>query len=176
MNDSKGPWIRLRHGGQFHFINPTIEEIDIRDVAWSLAGLPRFNNHTFKPYYVLQHLCLCHDIAAPQNKKETLGHDYAESVMNDVNSPLKSLLPDYKQIEVKVEKVFAKKFKLKFPFPAEVKVIDLTLLATEMRDVLKCGDWKGLPYKPLPEKIIPWDTARCRREFYKRFYKLYPKK
>ncbi len=170
------PFVRLHSGKKFHYLNPSIKEIDLKDIVHSLSVIPRFNGHTRVPYYVLQHLCICHDAGPEQFRKELIGHDFGEYTMQDLPSPLKGLIPQYKEIEKRVETVIAKKFGFDFPYHPVVKEIDLTVLATEMRDLLSHGqDYKLLPYKPLKEKIIPWNTDKCRKEFMKRFNKLYNK-
>lgn len=167
------PFVRLHSGKKFHYLKPSPREVCIEDICHSLCGIPRFNNHTITPYYVGQHLCICHDIAPKSLRKEAFGHDFAEFVMADIPSPLKGLIPQYKEIEMRVEYVIAKKFKFGFPYNPIVKEIDLTILATEMRDLLNSADYKNLPYKPLKEKIVPWDSVKCAIEFMSRYNELY---
>lgn len=167
------PYIRLFTGKAFHYLRPKLSEIDIKDIIHSLSIVPRYNGHTPKPYYVLQHVCICHDHGPEKYRKELLGHDYTEYVMQDVPAPLKQLIPQYKAIEVRLEKLLAKKFDMEYPYPPEVKEIDLTVLATEIRDLMKTNDYKLLPYKPLPITIVPWSSEKCKKEFQKRFDALY---
>ena len=169
------PYMRLVSGRRFYYLDPKPNQVSLEDIVHSLSRLPRYNGHTEVPLYVLQHLCMCYDIAPDDVKREALAHDFAESLTGDAVSPLKILMPQFKEIEDRIERMLARKFKLVYPYPALVKEIDLTILATEMRDLMpKWGDWKRLPYKPIPERIIPWDSAKCRREFMRRYRKLYP--
>lgn len=168
------PFLHTFYGHRIHFLNPKTSEIDIRDIAHVLCRIPRFNGHTRVTYYVGQHLCLCHDAAPSDIKREAFGHDFSESAACDIPSPLKSLMPQYKEIEQQLERVIARKFKFRYPFPAAVKEIDMRVLVTEMRDLTNQKHWRELPFSPLEEKIVPWDTAKCHREFMKRYHKLYP--
>jgi hypothetical protein len=170
---NRGPFIRLRSGRQFHLADPREDEIEISDVVHALSRLPRYTGHTRRPYYVLQHVCYCHDIANPEYRREALMHDAAEAMTNDISSPLKSLLPDFKRIEQHIETVLAQKFNLRYPWPDEVKRVDLVMLATELRDLMNGADWSDLPHPPMTEHITPWDSAKCRREFYRRYRRLF---
>jgi uncharacterized protein len=174
MSSPLNPWIRLNSGRKFHFLNPSTREIVIEDIVHVLSRIPRFNGHTIKPYYVLQHLCLCHDIAPDECKREALGHDFSEAYLHDISSPLKSLLPQYKEIEYRVEAAIARKFKLQFPYPSSVKAVDMRLLVSEMKWLMPCSDHKLLPFEPLSKKITPWSSEKCKTEFMNRF-KLYYK-
>jgi len=167
-------WIRLYDGRKFHFLKPKVSEISIENIAHSLSQLCRFTGHTKKFYSVAQHSALVHDILPQNLKAEGLLHDSSESMAADLNTVIKSLLPQYKIIELKIEKIIAKKFNLKFPFPPGVKEADLRLLCSEMRDLMSGKDHKLLPYLPLDEKITPWSVEKSKKEFLKRFYKLYP--
>lgn len=166
-------WIRTYSGGKFSFIHPKAKQIKLEDIVHSLSRIGRFNCHTKIPYSVLNHLILCHDAAPKEFRREALCHDFSEAFLCDIPSPLKALIPQYKEIEIRVEKVIAKKFKLKFPFPAEVKIVDLTVLCTEQRDLMRGKDYKDSLYKPFKNKIIPFGVEESKKEFYKRYYKLY---
>jgi 5'-deoxynucleotidase YfbR-like HD superfamily hydrolase len=170
------PFIVTRYGKQINFLSPKASQIDIRDIAHALSRIVRFNGHTIKPYYVAQHLCLCHDQAPTEVKREALGHDFAEYAACDIPSPLKALIPQYVEIERRLEEVIARKFRFRYPWPALVKEIDHRALLTEMRDLTDRQDWKQYPAAPFDEVIVPWDSARCHREFLKRFNQLTAKK
>lgn len=171
--NANNPWIRVHSGKRFHLLNPKPSEMDIQDVAWSLSHQNRFYGHTKRPYSTAEHCCRACDIVADEFKFPTLMHDAGEVFCGDVSSKLKALLPDYKRIEKRIEEVVAKKWKMPFPFPPEVKRADLIMLATELRDLVPHGTWNDLPYKPLTEKIVPWSPEKARQEFLKRFHRLY---
>lgn len=163
------PFIRVHTGKKFYFLRPTVKQLDIVDIAYALSGINRFTGHT--RYNVAQHCCYCCDNVSENIKLEALMHDASEAYTGDCNSPLKLLLPQFKEIEQRVEKVIAKKFKLVFPFPAGVKTADLIMLATEMRDLMNGADYKDLPFEPLKEKIQVWDSERSHKEFLDRYEK-----
>jgi 5'-deoxynucleotidase YfbR-like HD superfamily hydrolase len=167
------PFIITRHGHQVNFLKPDPTQIDIRDIAHALSRIPRFNAHTIQPLYVAQHLCVCHDNAPAEHRREAFAHDWQEYACSDLNSPLKSLLPQYSEIEQRLERVIARKWRLTYPWAATVKEIDLRSLLTEMRDCTNRTDWREYPAAPFDEKIVPWDSARCHREFMKRYRRLF---
>jgi 5'-deoxynucleotidase YfbR-like HD superfamily hydrolase len=167
------PFIITRHGHEIDFLKPKASQIDIRDIAHALSRIPRFNGHTVRPLYVAQHLCTCHDHAPAEHKREALGHDFAEYAACDIPSPLKVLIPQYAEIEQRLERVIARKFRLTYPWPAVVKEIDLRALLTEMRDCTTRTDWREYPVQPFEERIESWDSARCHREFMKRYRRLF---
>lgn len=169
---SLDPYIRLHSGRKFHFLNPKPDQIDIKDVAISLSRIPRFCGHTRIPYFVGHHCCLASDYAPDEIKLVTLLHDAVENVTNDAPAPLKVCLPQFKVIEKRIERVFAKRFGIPFPFPSGVKEIDLKMLSTEQRDLMRGDEWKYSPFTPYPERIKPWSSEKTYREFMKRFRKL----
>lgn len=166
------PYIRLRSGRKFHFLNPAASEIDIKDVAWALSHICRFTGHVKEFYSVAQHCCHVCDILPDEFKLHGLLHDTQEFACQDIANPIKQFLPQYKEFELKIEKVVAKKFGLAFPMPATVKTADMVLLVTEMRDLMRGGDYKNIPFSPMGKKIKPWSAQKARREFLKRFKQL----
>lgn len=167
-------YIRLKSGRRFFYRRPQPSQFTLGDLVWSLSRIPRFLGHTEgNPYSVLQHCCICHDLAPAHCKREALGHDLVEGLAGDAVSPLKDLLPDYRDIELRIERVLARRFKWQYPFPADVKRVDLIALATEMRDLTKRRDWRELPYPPSNLVIKPWSAARARREFMRRWHLYY---
>lgn len=163
-------YIRLRSGRRFSFKAPKPTQFTVSDLVWGMSRLPRFLGQTDGPPYVIgQHLCLTHDLAPDHCKREALGHDLQEALCSDVVSPQKDLLPDYRDIELRIERVLAKRFGWKHPFPPDVKRVDLIALATEMRDLTRRTDWRQLPYPPADVTIKPWTEEKVRREFMKRW-------
>ncbi len=164
-------YIRTVSGIKFYYRRPTTAMIKLDDIVWALSRLPRFLGHTLgEPYTILRHSCFVHDLAPDDCKREALGHDFAEYVLSDISSPCKALLPDYCALEQRVERVIARRFKLRFPFPSAVKTADLIALATEMKQL--CGgrrDYKDLPFPPAKVTIDIWSPERTREEFMKRW-------
>ncbi len=150
--------IITRSGKYFDFLNPTADQIDINDIAWGLANTCRFGGQCLQFYSVAQHSVHVASIVPPEHYSEALMHDAAEAYAGDIVRPLKQLLPDFKIVEDRIERVIADKYGLRFPWHDQIKHADLRLLRTEQRDLTAARDhhWKSLDqYDPLPYTINP---------------------
>ncbi len=163
-------YIRLHDGTEFHVKRPTIKMISVENIVWGLSHINRFAGHTDSPISVCQHSCNVHDLCPPDCRKEGLFHDGAEGTgLVDIPTPLKDLLPGYRDLEMKTEKVIARFLGLRHPWPADVKRADLIALADEMKCLTNRTDWRKLPFPPSGKIIRPWSPARARNEFMKRY-------
>src|SRR3989344_7499081 len=160
-NERKGAWAQTFTGKQFWPLDPRSEEVNLTDIAHSLAQQPRFNGHSIKFYSVAQHSVLVSKIVSPSQSLAALFHDASEAYTGDIISPLKRFLPpEFKHIEIKIENTIFEKFNID-PDKVdhkEIKNADKIIIVTEMRDVMEKPPQKwdedGL-FDPLPEKIIP---------------------
>ncbi len=179
-------WIQCRSGKAFDLLHPTLEAIDIEDVAWSLAFQCRFNGHVRKFYSVAEHSVrvarrLAH--AHPEHGAALvlygLLHDAAEAYVGDAVLPLKQAMrrsagrhvmrresrSAFDEIEGEIAAAIFGRFGLSSIQRAGlgrfVHVADLELLATEKRDLMGPGErmWPDLGVEPLPEKIHPLRPA-----------------
>ena len=168
------PTILLRSGGYFDFTDPEGSPILIQDIAHALSHVCRFTGHTRHFYSVAQHSVLVSQIVPPQDAMAALLHDATEAYLGDVSRPLKSLLPDYKALEARVEAAIFKRFSLPATLPASVHHADAVLLLTEKRDLMPDSEpWPGFDgVEPLPMRIGCWDPAYARFKFYHRFAEL----
>jgi len=173
-----GSRIITASGRVFDLLEPTLEQIDIFDIATALSKENRFGGHTRKPYSVAQHSCLAHDYAKHHMETnyecrfEALMHDVEEAYYKDIPTPLKRLLPDYNLIVDNFDKLMREKFDLPGSETPIVKQIDLRLLATEKRDLmpqalLPWGVLEGV--EPYDQHIEPWGYEKSFREFMNRF-------
>lgn len=138
------PWINTYTDRVLNPLLPQEQDIDIVDIAHSLSNLCRFTGHC-EFYSVAQHSVLVSYLVDPQFEKEALLHDAAEAYINDLNSPVKSLiLGDYKKMEAELELCIAKKFGLVHPMPKEIKDADYLAFKLEVQRLFKFGSplWK----------------------------------
>lgn len=118
------------------------EDLCIEDIAHSLAHLVRFTGHIDQPYSVAQHSMLVSDLCPDEHRMWGLLHDASEAYLGDVSTPLKSLLPQYQEVEGKVQRAIAARFELPWPIPDEVKEADRQALMIEKMDLFsKCLPW-----------------------------------
>ena len=128
-------YIQTLSGKKFDYINATADDIDIEDIATALSNICRFSGHLPEFYSVAQHSVLCSQIVPAEFAFEALMHDAAEAYCQDIPSPLKMLLPDYRRIESRVDGLIRTKFDIpQLPSPV-VKYADRVMLATERRDL-----------------------------------------
>lgn len=173
-NDATNSWINTYTGKKFHILNPTLDEICIEDIAHALSQLNRFTGHSIFPYSIGQHCLLVSDLCSPKNKFTALMHDSVEAYINDISRPLKQYLPDYKKIELDIEKLIAKKFNLEFPFPEEIHIADAVAVSTEARDLMpnKPEAWI-LSQKPRADiHIKKMSPKHVEQLFLEKFYEL----
>lgn len=160
--------IKLISGGFFDFVDIEKSEFTIEDIANNLSRICRYTGALDKHYSVAQHSVLVSYAVEKEHALAAHLHDASEAFMNDINSPLKALLPGYKRIEKKVEKEIFKRFGLKFPMHPSIKVADTNIFQAE--DYYLRGNVNKLgPYfKP----VVAWTAAKSKKKFLERFMEL----
>ncbi len=170
-------WIMTASGKDFDLDNPYGFEYDIEDIANSLAKICRFNGHINDFYSVAQHSVLTSVIAPIQLQKAALLHDAAEAFIGDVATPLKAMLPEYKDIEQRIERDIFHHFGLSTVYLSQIKHWDLVMLATEKRDLYdneNDNPWPVLEgIEPHSMKIVPWQWEYAKDVFIERFNELF---
>lgn len=146
-------WILTRSGKHFDFADPQPDQIAIGDIAWGLSHECRFAGQCIGFYSVAQHSLRASLIVPPEFALEALLHDASEAYCKDIPMPLKTMLPDYKAIEQRVDAAIRARFGLPAECSAAVKHADLILLATERRDLMP---WDATPW-PILDGIEPLD-------------------
>jgi hypothetical protein len=145
-------YVKTRHGIMFDLISPTAEMVDVRDLAWSLGGLPRFTKHTAIEWMVDQHTRLVAELGGEIAEDMHVPaavivahcwlHDTGETYTNDISSPMKRAMLHYgfdlRVISAPIDRAIYGAFR--FPMPtadeeAVVKKADLLALDIEKRTV-----------------------------------------
>jgi 5'-deoxynucleotidase YfbR-like HD superfamily hydrolase len=155
-------------GNRFYPLEGLIDAIHLEDIAHGLAYQCRFNGQTSEFYSIAQHSLMVADIVPPELRFAALLHDASEAYLGDVVKPLKALLPNYKDIELRVEKMIAAHFGIADMFDPRIKQADMIALATEKRDLMphSAEDWSYLRgFEPLPEAIDPMSPQQAKRAF-----------
>lgn len=142
-------------GIKFHFLNPSKDEIDIKDIAFSLANQCRFNGHV-SFFSVAEHSVAVAARLQPDLQLAGLLHDAAEAYLSDIPSPIKRWLPDYQAMETRVQNVINEKFEVEYHY--DVKAADIDATQTEAHYLLKSKgkDWNSVFFQPNPK----WEP-RC---------------
>ncbi len=173
----QGPFIETVSGKCFYFLDPQPDDITIEDIAHALSMECRFGGHCRSFWSVAAHSLLVAQLLPAKFQLAGLLHDASEAYLKDIPSPLKKLLPDYREIEANVAAVIEIKFGVKFCQP-EIKQADVMALMTEKRDLFKDNsgvDWK-IDASAAPFHIVPVNIELTRTAFLKEFYYLYDKR
>ncbi len=179
-----GHSIPLPSGKIFDYLNPTPTMIDIHDIAMSLSKLCRFNGYCDGFYTVAQHSCIGAEYIDEAFAFEFLLHDAAEAYCNDIVSPFKRLLGDYKVIEGRVDAAIRIAFNLPTEMSPAVKAMDDSMYWTERYSLCPYydGAWKSTDdeHKGIGKRlpgifITPLDGwIRARERFLDSFYRYAP--
>jgi len=176
MNSRKGDWAQIYSGEKFWPLDPKPEEVNITDIAHSLAFQCRFNGHSNSFFSIAQHSVFVSKIVPPGQALAGLLHDAAEAYTGDIVTPLKRFLPpQFKEIENEIEKAIFAHFNIENINHVEIKKADKIALFTEMRDLMKkpYSKWDGVDfYPPHPDKIIPLSPEEAEKQFLERFREL----
>jgi hypothetical protein len=166
-------WIQTYTGKQFYPLTPSLEAIDVRDIAHSLSLQCRYNGHCRVFYSVADHSLRVSRIVPPEHALWGLLHDAAEAYLTDLPRPVKHAVDGYDRLEDSLLRVIAQRFDLGWPMPEAVRHADDVLLATEMRDLLgpPPAPWP-LSASPRTETIVPLTAREAEQAFLARHREL----
>lgn len=128
--------ISLKSGVMFNYKNPGAVRVPIGDIAHALSNICRFSGHVRHFYSVAQHAVNCSYIVPSEFAFTALMHDTAEAFTNDLPTPLKTAIPEIKDLEIRIETAMSQQFGFTFPLPEEIKLADLQMLKLEKEFLL----------------------------------------
>lgn len=171
-----GDWMQTFTGRAVYPLSLRPEDIDIRDIAHSLAMQCRYAGHVRQFYSVAEHSvhvarwCRQH---GPDAALEALLHDATEAYLVDVPRPVKPFLIGYKEAETRVWAVIAERYGL--ASHSSVHEADNRILNDERCALMApcVREWSLPDTRPLGVTIEGWLPARAEREFLALFYELY---
>lgn len=153
--------------------NPTVESIEIEDIAHALSNICRFGGHTPYFYSVAQHSLLVMRLAEysnepPETQLAALMHDATEAYVSDMIKPIKEIVGQpYKEIEAGFAKVISYKYDVDMDC-RKVKQYDRTVLEIEHARFFK-GD-SQLFIELSPYGIF--DQINAKKAFLSHFFRL----
>lgn len=142
------PWVQTLSGQAIDLLHPEAATIRLIDIAASLSSLARFNGHTKFVWSVASHSLLTETLLPrdvdPEARLFVLLHDAHEFAIGDVVTPVKRALAEMAGVDIIA--FLARKLQRAIHFAAGVrcaarmieltKLVDLTALAVEKRDLL----------------------------------------
>lgn len=122
-------WVLTHTGKRWDLTNPRPGDVDVNDIAHSLAYQVRWNGHCHRWYSIAEHCChvadtVQHLTSDPGAAELGLYHDASEAYLSDIPGPLKPLLRDYQEIERRHDEVIAEALGLRREFADVVKIAD----------------------------------------------------
>lgn len=172
---SMGDWFQTYTGKRFYILNPQPKDIDIRDIAHSLALKCRYGGHVAYFYSVAEHSVMLSHLVPTPLAFMALMHDAAETYTGDIMRPIKNSIGDeWRAIENRLELAISEVFGLSDDADkwALIKEYDSRIL-TDEREMLQ---QPVLPGKDYGDKLgvtincLPWQEAE--RVFMARFEEL----
>lgn len=149
MHIDKTAWIETSKGRPYYYAEPVF---DAEEIAHAIGNQSRYTGHCRHFYSTAEHSLL---VALIMEQKglgdpfEGLMHDSHEAYLGDVNSPLKSLLPDYKRLEKFTEGRMRAQYKLAPKMSAGCKFADIVALAIEAKVMMVT---KGRAYSAISDE------------------------
>nr|CAB4128429.1 COG1896 Predicted hydrolases of HD superfamily [uncultured Caudovirales phage] len=147
---------------------PDPQDVRIADIAWALANVNRFGGHVGACSVAVHSLNVMERFVRkfgylrqsyPNAALHALLHDASEAYLGDVISPLKVLLPSYRELEARVQAAIWEAFELDAPDPqvaAAIKEADIDVYARE------CVQFRGWDTKQHFDHAGPglWERAQ----------------
>lgn len=154
-NLDAGNKMRTYTGRYIDAFNMNIEDIDILDIAHSLALTTRWNGHSIEPYSIAEHcVWMCERATTSESKMEALLHDASEAYIVDVPTPIKKRMPEYLIVEEHIMSLIAKKFGFYLPMSDEVKKLDRQALEFEWENKVLSNNFKSMEHHEAEKRFL----------------------
>ena len=165
--------IETFYGHFFDPTEPTVADIDLRDIAHALSLLTRANGHFEHFYSVARHSIACAEEAKARGESArvqlfALLHDGAESYIGDMTRPLRRRFPEFTAYERVLQRLIFEKYADDHVSPTElaaVKAIDDAMLYHEFLTFRGITLTKTPPSLNMTLKADKKTPAQTEREF-----------
>jgi 5'-deoxynucleotidase YfbR-like HD superfamily hydrolase len=175
--------IQTYSGILFDVISPTIDMVNVTDIAHALSQVNRFTGHTINPYSVAEHSVHVASLLPDEYKLEGLLHDASEAYIADMATPVKhsGKMGEYRNLECNIQRVCYESFGLhldvtthlavKWADKVMLKVEALSLMKQPLHDVwTEMIESVHLPVHPIPRC---WSSIYAEERFLNLFDRLY---
>jgi len=168
-------WFQTYTAKVFRPKEPESELVCIEDIAHHLSNICRYNGACRSFYSVAQHSVLVSRIVPREDALWGLLHDAGEAYIGDMVRPLKIHMLEFQKVEEGVMKAVCERFGLNPKQPASVTKADMTILATEKRDLCREAPipWGIEHIAPITTTISPWPPQKAKEIFLEEFRNLF---
>ena len=141
------PWILTATGRKFHYLANDPSEFHVPDMAAALSRMCRYSGHLSDKYdddiySVAQHSVYVYWLLLKKGAPKrvlpwAIAHDMPEAYWTDVPSPLKALLPNYKEMENNSAAIMRERYGIPYDEEIErhVKWADMQILYAESQEL-----------------------------------------
>lgn len=119
-----GTYITTYSGIHFDLVNPTAKMVKLEDIAHHLSNVCRWAGAPKAFWSVAQHCAIVSYICPPRFAQWGLMHDAAEAYIGDITRPLKTLIPEVREVESRIMLAICDHFHLSWPEPEELCTYD----------------------------------------------------
>lgn len=154
LKERKKAWIKTYTGLHFYGFDPQPDQINLLDIAHPLSRKGRFMDHVEEFLTVGQHSINCYEMGKEMGfNKRVLGHiilhDAEESYTQDVATPFKAFLPEFKELgDIIQTAIFNKYFEkplTKDEYYKTVKLVDKIMLVHEINQLKPDDEYFMMP-------------------------------
>ena len=169
------PWMTTNSGVRFDLLDPTPEMFNIDDIAHSLSQSCRYNGHTDGHYSVAEHCVLLADYFRSRQASKrfcltVLLHESDEPYFGDMISPLKGIMPKFKEITTHAQFVASQRFGTIWPVPNEIHSADTRIRQDEIHYCMEnCHELMDPDVEPLGIKPKMWTSEVAKNQFLGRY-------
>ena len=135
-------WIYLYTGKKFDLEDIESNVLEFADFAHAICLIPRYTGNTTRPYTVGEHsvkgsLLRATTTLGFECERAFLIHDFSEVVVNDIPSPVKRMLPEYVELEERVQRQIFRELGVSWEAMEAIQEIDKNMCQGEMMQVFK---------------------------------------
>lgn len=169
-----GNTIKVAAGHYVDLINPDPATIEIRSIAAALSKICRFGGHSPKFYSVAEHSVHAVGLAAAEGfgndaLTAVFLHDAAEAYCGDMVKPLKVMMPEYSEVERRLEFSIETAFGIDFSaFQSVIKRFDRAMLKAEKIAMWPqdAHEWHG--FRSIEDTVVSfqfWSPGQAEANF-----------
>lgn len=169
-----GNTIKVAWGHYVDLSNPDPATIDLRSIAAALSKICRFGGHCPRFYSVAEHCVHATRLARSERLSvealiAVLLHDAAEAYIGDMVKPLKVSIPQFADVERRIEAAIERRFNVDFAkWATVIKRFDRAMLKAE-KTIMWPDDaetWAG--FSEIEDRYVSlwyWDPTTAENQF-----------